>query len=55
VITTTISPENTAADALREMQELNVGALLVTDQERRVLGMVEREELLSRLLLSLIR
>src|SRR5262249_41351858 len=55
VVTKTISPDYTAAEALREMQNLNLGSLLVTDQDKKVLGMVEREDLLSRILLSLLK
>jgi hypothetical protein len=43
----------TNADALSSMTVHNLGAIAVVDEERRLRGVVEREQLMSRLLLSL--
>jgi hypothetical protein len=55
VLTKTISPDQTAADALRQMEDVGTDALLVSDQKKAILGVVERDELLSRLVLALVR
>jgi CBS domain-containing protein len=43
----------TNADALSAMTLLNLGAIAVVDDERRLRGVVEREQLVGKLLLSL--
>jgi hypothetical protein len=43
----------TNAEALSAMTALNLGAIAVVDDERHLRGVVEREQLMSRLLLSL--
>jgi predicted transcriptional regulator len=43
----------TNADALSAMTIHNLGAIAVVDNERHLRGVVEREQLMSRLLLSL--
>jgi hypothetical protein len=53
MIVTTVTPQHSIADALREMQRLRLSALLVTEQGL-VEGIVERDRLANALLLSLI-
>jgi hypothetical protein len=53
MIVTTVTPEASIADALREMERLRLNALLVTEHHQ-VKGIVERERLANALLLSLI-
>lgn len=55
VITRTISTKSTNADALREMTAQDLEALVVIDDDRRLKGVVEREQLLSKLLLAMVR
>jgi len=51
----TISTKSSNADALREMLEQNIEALVVIDEQRKLCGVVEREQVLSRMMLSLVR
>ncbi len=53
VIKTTISTNSTNAEALRRMMDSNLEALVVVDEDSRVKGVVDREQVLSRLMLSL--
>jgi CBS domain-containing protein len=53
MVVSTVTPETSIADALREMEQLRLNALLVTDHGQ-VKGIVERERLANALLLSLI-
>lgn len=53
VVTKTISTKSTNLEALREMTAQNIEALVVIDEDRALRGIVEREQLLSRLLLGL--
>jgi predicted transcriptional regulator len=55
VVKKTISTKSTNADALREMLEQNIEALVVIDERRKLRGVVEREQVLSRMMLSLVR
>lgn len=55
VVKKTISTESTNAEALREMLEQNIEALVVIDEQRKLRGVVEREQVLSRMMLSLVR
>jgi hypothetical protein len=55
VVKKTISTNSTNADALREMLEQNIEALVVIDEQRKLRGVVEREQVLSRMMLSLVR
>ena len=43
----------TNADALSAMTANNLGAIAVLDEDRRLRGVVEREQLVSKLVLSL--
>ena len=52
MIATTVHPETSVADALRQMDRIHVGALLVSE-DGFVKGMVEREHLANALLLKL--
>ncbi len=49
MLTATISSDTTNAEALKKMEELNVDAIPVVDAEHRMLGVVERERILSRM------
>lgn len=55
VVKKTISTKSTNAEALREMLEQNIEALVVIDEQRKLRGVVEREQVLSRMMLSLVR
>ena len=53
VVRETIHMQSTNADALRKMTRLNLGALLVIDESEVLRGIVEREQILTRMMLSL--
>lgn len=53
IFTTTLTPRTSVADALREMEDVGVPALLVTDRGK-IAGILERDRLANRLLLSLV-
>jgi CBS domain-containing protein len=55
VVKKTISTKSTNAEALREMLEQNIEALVVIDEQRKLRGVVEREQVLSRIMLSMVR
>jgi len=55
VVTRTISTKSTNLDALREMTAQNLEALIVIDEDQRLKGVVEREQILSKLLLGMAR
>jgi CBS domain-containing protein len=55
VVKKTISPASTNFDALREMQDHNIESLIVVDEQKMLRGVVERYQVLSRLMLSLVR
>ena len=55
VVTSTISTKATNINALREMTTQNLEALVVIDEDRKLKGVVEREQILSKLLLSMAR
>jgi CBS domain-containing protein len=55
VVKRTISTKSTNAEALREMQEQNIEALVVIDDQQKLRGVVEREQVLGRMMLSLVR
>lgn len=50
----TISVKENNAKALRQMIELNLDALVVVDENSQLKGVVERERLLSRMMLTLV-
>jgi CBS domain-containing protein len=49
----TISIRSTNADALREMNAKNIEALVVTDEDNRLKGIAEREQVLTKMMLDL--
>jgi CBS domain-containing protein len=53
MITTRVTPHSTKAEALREMSERGLEALVVVDAEGRLCGVVERDQLMSMMLLAL--
>jgi CBS domain-containing protein len=53
MVVSTVTPETSIADGLREMERLRLNALLVTE-DGRVKGIVERERLANALLISLV-
>jgi CBS domain-containing protein len=53
VVRKTISASCTNAEALRVMTEKNIEALVVTDENNRLQGIVERDQVLSRMVLAL--
>ena len=50
-----LKPETTTEEALARMTELQVDAMLVRDQARHLVGIVERGDVLARLLLATAR
>lgn len=54
VVGETIHTHSTNAEALREMMRQILEALVVTDENNQLMGMVEREQILSRMMLSLV-
>ena len=55
IITHAISTSSNNVEALREMTRQNIEAVVVVDGDRRVRGVVEREQILSKLLLAMAR
>lgn len=55
VVSETIRTQSTNAEALREMTKRNLEALVVTDESNQLRGVVEREQVLSRMILSLTK
>jgi predicted transcriptional regulator len=55
IVQTTITTSTTNAEALRQMAEKNIGALVVTDKNNRLKGVTEREQVLSKLMLALVK
>lgn len=53
VVRETISTQSTNAEALREMTRQNLEALVVIDENRHLRGVVERKQVLSRMMLAL--
>lgn len=53
VVTSTISTCATNIEALREMAAQNLEALVVIDADRRLRGVVERQQVLSKLMLAM--
>ena len=54
VIKDTLNIESGNGEALQMMEKLNLNALVVTDSEKLLRGVIEREEILSRMILTLI-
>lgn len=52
-VTTTISTKTTNIEAIKEMTAQNLEALVVIDEQGRPKGVVEREQVLSKLLLAM--
>jgi CBS domain-containing protein len=55
VVRKTISTASTNAEALREMMAKNLEALVVTDQDNRLKGIAEREQILTKMVLDMTR
>ncbi len=55
VVTSTISIETSNVDALQEMSANNLEALIVIDKDRRLRGVVEREQLISKMLIGIAK
>jgi CBS domain-containing protein len=55
VVRETIHTQSTNTEALREMTKQNSDALVVIDEKNELAGVVEREQILSRMMLSLAR
>ncbi len=53
VITNTISTKTTNLEAIREMTNRNVEALVVIDDNKKLKGVVEREQVLSKLFIGM--
>jgi CBS domain-containing protein len=53
MVVSTVTPETSIADGLREMERLRLNAMLVTERGR-VKGIVERERLANALLILLV-
>lgn len=55
LVTTTVKASDTNIFALEKMTELNIDALIVTDENDKLKGVVERVQLLSKLLLAIAK
>jgi hypothetical protein len=55
VVQKAAAPTATNADVLRQMHEQNVDALAVVDAEGQLRGVVQREQVLSRMMLAFVR
>jgi predicted transcriptional regulator len=53
VVRKTISTASTNAEALREMMSKNLEALVVTDEDNRLKGIAEREQILTKMVLDM--
>ena len=53
-MTEPLNTEGTNAEALRKMAALNLEALAVVDRDRDLMGVVEREDVVSRMVLELV-
>jgi CBS domain-containing protein len=53
VVQKTISTRSTHAEALREMIDRNIEAMVVTDETNHLQGIAEREQILSKMMLAL--
>lgn len=55
VVRKTISTRSTNAEALREMMAKDLEALVVTDEDNRLKGIAEREQILTKMVLDMTR
>jgi CBS domain-containing protein len=55
MVQTNITTSTTNAEALRQMVNKNLGAVVVTDTNNRLVGVAEREQVLTKLMLALIK
>src|SRR5262245_47112260 len=55
IVKETIRTHSNNAEALREMLRQNLEALVVPDENNQLIGVVEREQILSRMMLSLVK
>lgn len=54
LVNTSVSNTATYVDALRGMTEKALEALIVIDDDRNILGIVEREYILSKMIINLV-
>ena len=55
VVKETISTKSTNIEALQQMTKENLEALVVIDEDRKLKGVIEREQVISKLMLTLIK
>jgi|SRR5919107_3884537 CBS domain-containing protein len=55
MVQTTITTSSTNAEALRQMADKNIDALIVTNKNNRLVGVAERDLVLTKLMLALIK
>jgi CBS domain-containing protein len=55
IVTRTISTKTTNFEALQKMTAQNIEALVVIDEDGKLKGVVEREQILSKLLLGMAK
>lgn len=55
IVSKTISTKSTSIEALRKMTDQNLDLLIVTDENLKLKGVVEREQLLSKLILGMAK
>ena len=53
ILQTTVNADATNVDALHAMQKLNLDAIVAVDAEHKPVGVVERDQLLTRMMLRL--
>jgi CBS domain-containing protein len=55
VVKETISTKSTNIEALNQMTKENLEALVVIDEDRKLKGVIEREQVISKIMLTLVR
>jgi len=55
VMTETLTTTDTNADALRKITAQNLDAMIVVDEKRQLKGVIEREQILSKIMLAMVQ
>jgi CBS domain-containing protein len=55
VITQVLTTTDTNADALRKMTTQNLDAMIVVDEKRQLKGVIEREQILSKMMVAMVQ
>jgi len=55
IITKTISMKSTNIEALQEMSDLNLKSAIIIDENKKIKGVIHREQILTKLMLSTVK